>query len=415
MDGSNILTVYQLTRHIKSRLESDAALRQVWVRGEISNFTHHTSGHMYFTLKDPRAQIRCVMFRSDNRFLRFRPESGMQVIAAGEIGVYEPAGTYQLYVKSLQPDGIGALHLGFEQLKQKLAAEGLFAEERKRPLPLLPTRIGIVTSLSGAAIRDIIRISRRRFPNLTLVIAPVLVQGDEAPPQIARAISLLNAVGNVEVIIVGRGGGSMEDLWAFNDERVARAIFASRIPVVSAVGHETDFTISDFVADLRAPTPSAAAEIVVPNRIELATNIDTAKVRLMRGLYNRLRFHREYLDRLRNSPAFKRPFDHVRRERQRLDEHSRRLQLEVVRVLQLRRQRLQELAGKLNSLSPMSVLQRGYSLAFAHPGQRLLRSVQEIAAGDRVDIRLWDGRIHCQVLSTEAMVPVNSRPDADSE
>lgn len=401
MDYSRIISVYELTRTIKSKLENDSGLQRLWVRGEISNFTHHSSGHMYFTMKDSRAQIRCVMFRSDNRTLRFRPENGMQVIAAGDIGVYEPAGVYQLYVKALQPDGLGALHLAFEQLKRRLAAEGLFDEARKRPLPLLPRRIGIITSPTGAAIRDIIRVSRRRFPNLTLVVAPVLVQGEEAPEQIVTAIQRMNDHGRVDVLIVGRGGGSLEDLWAFNDERVARAIYASRVPVVSAVGHEIDFTISDFVADVRAPTPSAAAEIVVPSRLELVAALGSLRIRLVRALQNRWRLQRDRLERLASRPVLRRPLDGIHREQQRLDEQLRRLQAAMRRDLDERRGRLLALAARLEALSPLAVLQRGYSLTFTVPGGRLVRSARQVGVGDQLDIRVVDGTIHCQVLAVD--------------
>ena len=262
-----IFTVSEVNSIIKNLLDGNEVLRQVYVRGEISNFKYHNmSGHMYFTLKDEMSQIRCVMFKSSNMLLPFMPENGMKVIAFGFVSVFARDGQYQLYVEDLEPDGIGALHIAFEKLKMRLEQEGLFAQERKRPLPFLPRKIGLVTSPTGAAIRDLLTVIRRRFPNVNIVIAPVLVQGKGAADDICSAISLLNSLNDIDVIIVGRGGGSIEELWAFNEEKVARAISNSKIPVISAVGHETDYTIADFVADKRAPTPSAAGEIVVPEK-----------------------------------------------------------------------------------------------------------------------------------------------------
>ena len=275
-----IYSVRELTAMVKERLTSDPRLAGVAVLGEISNFKHHSSGHMYFTLKDEHSRLRCVMFRRENMRLRFRPADGQAVIAKGDVSVYEAAGDYQLYVREMVPAGHGELALAFEQLKQKLAAEGLFDEERKRPLPVLPRRIGVVTSPEGAALRDIISVTRRRFPNMPILLAPAVVQGEEGPDSVVRAIRLMNEHGGVDVLIVGRGGGSLEDLWTFNDERVARAIAASRSPVIAAVGHETDFTIADFVADKRAPTPSAAAEMGVPYKRALLAHIQ--------GKYERL-------------------------------------------------------------------------------------------------------------------------------
>lgn len=401
MDFAKVLSVYELTRYVKARLETDPGLRDVWVQGEISNFKHHTSGHMYFTLKDDRAQVRCVMFRGANRRLRFAPENGMQIIARGQVSVYERDGQYQLYVQGMEPQGVGALHVAFEQLKARLEAEGLFDPARKRPLPLLPRRIGIVTSPTGAALRDMIRVARRRFPNLTLVVAPVLVQGDEAPPQIIQAIQRLNAHGSVDVIIVGRGGGSLEDLWAFNDEGVARAIASSAVPVVSAVGHETDHTIADFVADLRAPTPSAAAELVVPSRAELAAAVASLSVRLVGALRQRRRLGRERWRRIMASRVFRRPLDRVHQERQRLDDLVRRAHIAVVRHVERRRNRLGAAAGRLDALSPLSVLRRGYSIARRRSDGVVVKSVAAVAAGETLDLRVADGSIECRVAAVQ--------------
>lgn len=400
-----VLTVGELTRRIRERLERDPDLQDVWVRGEISNFKHHApSGHMYFSLKDEQAVVRCVFFRSQNQFLVFRPADGMQVIARGRVGVFDRDGTYQFYVAELQPDGVGALHIAFEQLKARLAAEGLFDPARKRPLPLLPRRVGIVTSPTGAALRDMIKVARRRLPNLTLVVAPVLVQGEEAPPQIVRAIELLNEHGAVDVIIVARGGGSLEDLWAFNDERVARAIAASRVPVVSGVGHETDYTIADFVADLRAPTPSAAAELVVPDRRQLALRIDVAARRLRRALENQVTVRRRRFERLLHRRAFTHPFDRVRARRERATALAHRVLLAARARLELGRARLAAAGGRLDALSPLGILARGYSVT-RRPDGRVVRAWDDVSPGDRVEVLLHRGAIDCDVVAARPRTP----------
>ena len=284
--GAAVKTEYsvtELTRYLASLITGDPVLQGVWVRGEISNFTRHTSGHMYFTLKDDAARIRAVMFRGQNRTLRFTPENGMLVLAFGSVGVYERNGDYQIYVEMLEPVGQGSLNLAFEQLKEKLGKEGLFAPERKRPLPRLPQKVALITSPTGAAVRDLINILRRRRPNLDILLIPALVQGEEAPESLVAALGTAGQISDLDLVIIGRGGGSLEELWAFNDERVARAIAASSHPVISAVGHETDFTIADFVADLRAPTPSAAAELAVPDQNELTRDVLALRERLSRA------------------------------------------------------------------------------------------------------------------------------------
>ncbi|MED4602401.1 exodeoxyribonuclease VII large subunit, partial [Paenibacillus validus] len=268
MSGRTIYSIKELNRVIKNKLEADDALQNVWVRGEISNFTHHSSGHMYFTLKDADSRLKSIMFASYNQRLGFIPKEGTKVLACGNISVYERDGAYQFYVTQMQPDGIGSLYLAYEQLKKKLEAEGLFAPERKKPIPAFPRAIGVITSPTGAAVRDIIITLQRRYPSVPVLLYPVLVQGKQAAPSIVRAVEEMNRLNEVDVLIVGRGGGSLEELWAFNEEIVARAIYASVLPVISAVGHETDFTIADFVADLRAATPTAAAELAVPHHLE---------------------------------------------------------------------------------------------------------------------------------------------------
>ncbi|MCL4516400.1 MAG: exodeoxyribonuclease VII large subunit, partial [Firmicutes bacterium] len=280
-----VLSVRELTRLVKEAVESRPALQNVLVKGEISNFKHHSSGHMYFTLKDEGARLRCVMFRTRNVMVKFQVADGMSVIAAGSVGVYEGSGDYQLYVEELFPAGAGSLHLAFEQLKKKLEAEGLFAPEHKRPIPACPRKVGVITSPTGAAIRDIITVARRRFPNIHLVIAPAIVQGEAGPASVVAAIELMNRLSDVDALIVGRGGGSIEELWTFNDEAVARAIYSSAIPVISAVGHETDFTIADFVADRRAPTPSAAAEMAAPDKAQLSGLLGSYRTRLRQALH----------------------------------------------------------------------------------------------------------------------------------
>jgi exodeoxyribonuclease VII large subunit len=303
----NILSVKDLNRFIKMKLEGDNQLQDVWVRGEISNFTHHSSGHMYFTLKDAESRLKSIMFASQNQKLGFMPREGTRVIARGNISVYERDGAYQFYVTAIQPDGIGSLYLAFEQLKKKLEAEGLFAAERKKLIPRFPRSIGVITSPTGAAIRDVIITLQRRYPSIPILLYPVLVQGAQAAPSIVKAIEAMNRLGEADVLIVGRGGGSLEELWAFNEEIVARSIFASAIPIISAVGHETDFTIADFVADLRAATPTAAAELAVPHHLELKQQLSHHMQRLHAGLLLQLQRKQERLERLKRSPFLVNP------------------------------------------------------------------------------------------------------------
>ncbi|MGE5590247.1 MAG: exodeoxyribonuclease VII large subunit [Bacillota bacterium] len=394
------LSVSELTRYVKGLVDGDAVLRRIWVRGEISNFKRHYSGHLYFSLKDAHSSLRCVMFRSHAERLQFEPESGMSVLAGGSVSVYERDGVYQLYTEELQPDGLGALNLAYLQLKARLEEEGLFDPARKRPLPRLPRKVGVATALTGAAIRDIINISRRRFPNVHLVIAPVLVQGAEAPPQIARALDALARVDGVDVIICGRGGGSLEDLWAFNDERVARAIHRCPVPVISAVGHETDFTIADFVADLRAPTPSAAAELAVPDRREEQLRLAAAQARLLASLRRGHEVRASRLKSLLRSPALERPLDGVRQRRQRVDDLSRAMGAAMTHRLQLQRARRDQAAAQLQALSPLAVLGRGYSLTRLAGTSRVVRDARDAPAGTLVDVTLQEGELRCRVLES---------------
>lgn len=397
-DRETIYTVTELTRDIKFQLEDHFA--QVHVVGEISNFRHYPSGHFYLTLKDETAQISAVMFKGQNRNLKFKPEDGLEVLATGRVTVYEPRGQMQLVIDVLEPKGLGALQLAFEQLKNKLRDEGLFSEEIKKPLPLLPQTVGIITSPAGAAIRDLIHILHRRHPAANILLYPVLVQGDEAPGQIAAAIQEMNGLEEIDVLIVGRGGGSLEDLWAFNTEEVARAIVASHIPVVSAVGHETDVTISDFVADLRAPTPSTAAELVVPVVADLRLDLQEKLSLLQRNIRhifenkaNRLNFLKSHL---------KHPRRRIEELAQHLDDLAHRLNFAMDRTLSESRSHWQHLVEKLEVLSPLSILSRGYSIVnrLGPDGSTssILKSAKEAKTGDKLSIRLMKGRIKAQVL-----------------
>ncbi|MCR4397438.1 MAG: exodeoxyribonuclease VII large subunit [Firmicutes bacterium] len=392
-----VYSVGELTRHIKSLLDRDPLLRGVLVRGEISNFRRHTSGHVYFTLKDEACSLRCVMFRSMASGLGFDPRDGMEVVASGYVTVYERDGQYQLYVQALQPYGVGAYYLALEQLKKKLAGEGLFDPSRKRPLPRFPRRVGVVTSVRGAAIRDIVSVSRRRFPAVKLLVCDVTVQGEESPGQIVRALSLMNAVADVDVIIVGRGGGSTEELWAFNDERLARAIAASRVPVVSAVGHETDLTIADFVADVRAPTPSAAAEMVVPDAREVAAQIAESVAAMARSVDRRLRAGRDKLRMLRERPALRRPGFIVDARRQVVDELTKDLVTATRNRFASAEAKRALLAGRLDALNPLSVLRRGYSVCRRDADGKVVSSTSHVEPGDSITVRVADGQFGAAV------------------
>lgn len=392
----HIYSVSELNREIKSVIERQPEFRNVFVKGELSNFKHHSSGHMYFTLKDDRGRLKCVMFRGRNSKLRFRPEDGLTVVTSGSLSVYEVAGEYQLYVDEMFPAGQGALFLAFQQLKEKLEAEGLFASARKRPLPSLPQTVGIVTSPTGAAIRDIVSVIRRRNPRVDILLAPAIVQGDDGPPSVVRAISMLNARDDVDVLIVGRGGGSLEELWTFNDERVARAIAGSKIPVISAVGHETDVTIADFVADVRAPTPSAAAELAVPEYRALQNEIRNLSTRLLRHQIRRLESLRQNLAYVSNSPALTRPEDRLHQRMQHVDELSHRMRVAFRHTLVEQRRRLEAMVGKLDGLSPLGTLSRGYAICHLEDSEKPLREAAAVSQGDRVRVRLHQGELLCR-------------------
>ena len=433
-----VFTVFEVTSEIKRSLERFGL---IWIQGEISNFKHHSSGHMYFTLKDKRAQLKAACFRGNNCYLKFRPEDGLEVVVRGRLTVYEPRGDYQMVVEYMEPVGLGSLQLAFDQLKEKLRKEGLFEEDRKKPLPLLPRKIGIVTSPTGAAIRDMLRILKRRNASLHVLIYPARVQGTGAVEEIIRGVRYFNNRHDIDVIIVGRGGGSMEDLWAFNQEVVARAIFKSAIPVISAVGHEVDFTITDFVADVRAPTPSAAAEMVSGARGDLAATVRSLVGRLVQAMRLQIERRRSSLERVSRDRAFDVAPNKVREFQQSFDEATLRMIQAMVRfasklrhrehVLRTRlarvdlraavarrrevlararqnlllgmRSRLREqrsgleiAVGKVNALSPLSILQRGYAICRDEAGA-ILKDSDRVAPGARVDLTLARGELNCRV------------------
>lgn len=398
MTGSPfVLSVTQLNTYIRSLFDGDQHLAHVFVSGEISNFTdHYRSGHLYFSLKDERCVVKAVMFAQSAGRLRFRPEDGMRVIIRGRVGVYEASGQYQIYVDDMQPDGLGALNLAFEQLKARLEKEGLFAQERKKPIPRFPHSIGVVTSPTGAAVHDIVTILARRYPLANVVFCPVQVQGETAAGQISDAIARLNRLRCADVIIVGRGGGSLEDLWAFNEERVARAVAASEIPVISAVGHETDFTICDFVSDLRAPTPSAAAELAVPDSQDLLAAVDTLKARLNLAVRSGFRDRRDRLDFLTSSRGMRGEYERIEARRIRVDRLLDGLLGGMQSRVTARKARLSELSGRLDALSPLAVLARGYAIARKEDGGDVA-SVKSTAEGESLRLLLRDGELHCTV------------------
>ena len=396
MEQQKIFSVSQVNNLIKGLLDSQPELSGIYVRGEISNYKLYPSGHHYFTLKDAEGAIRCVMFKGQALRLRFRPENGMKVIAFGRISVFPRDGAYQLYCNELSADGIGDLHVAFEQLKEKLFQEGLFDRDHKRPLPPYPSRIAIITSGAGAAVHDMIRIIRRRYPIAEIALLPVRVQGAEAPPEIVGAIRYANRYRVGDVIITGRGGGSIEDLWAFNDERVARAIYESEIPVISAVGHEPDVTIADFVADVRAATPSHAAELVVPDRQELLERLASTGEYLARGERKRLELLRTRLTALSGKRVLTDPMAFIEDKRMLLDYTQRSLVRAGAALLSEPKSRLSALAASLDAMSPLKVLGRGYAMVSDDRG-RMIRSAEEIKIDDNLSVRLWDGTARCRV------------------
>ena len=392
----DILTVSGLNMYVRSLLDADKNLQTVFLKGEISNLTdHYRSGHIYLTLKDEKAAIKAVMFSGNAGRLRFRPKDGMKVLVRGRVSVYDVTGTYQLYIDDMQPDGIGALNLAFEQLKKKLLAEGLFDEAHKKTPPHFPDRIGVITSPTGAAVQDILRILQRRYPAAEIIMCPVTVQGENAAKELTEAVERFDKAQCADVIIIGRGGGSIEDLWAFNDEALARAIYKCRIPVVSAVGHETDFTICDFVADLRASTPSAGAELVSPEIGELTAAFLYYRKTVIEEMNGRLQKERERLLHLKNSRALRSPQEIIHFRRMKLDLLCGSLKASFSSRLAQKKNSLVEAAAKLDSLSPLKVLARGY--AIARKDSSVVRSVNDVVKDDKIEIILHDGRLDCTV------------------
>ena len=404
------MTVSELNEYTRRLLASDPLLRNIEVSGEISGYKHHYSGHRYFTLKDANARVQCVMFRQDAMGLEFEPMDGMKVTLCASASVFVRDGSYQLYVTAIRKSGLGDLYARFEQLKTKLMAEGLFDAARKREIPMFPRKIGIVTSETGAAIRDMIRVARRRDPYVGILVAPCSVQGTSAPSEIVKSIRRLNENGECDVLLVGRGGGSIEDLWAFNEEAVARAIAASKIPIISCVGHEVDFTIADFVADLRAPTPSAAAELAVPVRQELAASLESMKLRLANALNGGQRVRRAELLRVTQSSALSAPERILLTgRRDALELLSDRLNLAMERRYEVARNRLDLADAMLRTLNPDGIIERGYAVAIK--GGRILTNAKALKAGDEFELRLSNGRVHARAMFVE--VEENGEKKAD--
>jgi len=451
MEEKQYVTITALTKYIKRKFDADPHLQDMYVKGEISNFKQHSSGHMYFTLKDEKARILAVMFSSFNKSIKFRPENGMKVLVKGDITVYEQSGQYQMYIKEMQPDGIGDLYLAFEQLKEKLLKQGLFSKEYKKPLPKYPHTVGVITSPTGAAIRDILTTLKRRYPIANIMVIPALVQGEQGAASIVKAIEQANQSQEIDVLIVGRGGGSIEELWSFNEEIVARAIFASRIPIISAVGHETDTTIADYVADLRAPTPTGAAELAVPHIDELIERVLTRQTRIIRKIKEKINVQAQRYDRLSKSYAFKYPqrlYDqkveqvdkstellqraaqalflnrnegYIRTKR-RLERNNLNMLLQTsvlqqtktekalnrafANLLLAKKKEHQRVNMALDALSPLKIMDRGYSLVY-NEDDHLVKSTEQIRLNDNIKIKLVDGSITCEVLEIEGKDQTN--------
>lgn len=448
VEAPRIYKVSEVTTIVKSILE-DSPIADLWVEGEVSNFKRHSSGHLYFTLKDAANQIKCIIFRAVASRLRFIPEDGIEIILYGKLTIYGPQSVYQIRGLHVEPLGLGAYQLAFEQLKQRLGAEGLFDESHKKPIPLVPQRVGVITSPTGAAIRDILNVTGRRFSNVSILLCPVKVQGEGAAEEIAAAIDTMSKVGGLDVLIVGRGGGSVEDLWAFNEEVVARSIYASEIPIISAVGHEIDFTIADFVADRRAPTPSAAAEMVVANKSDLVRRLDGLRVRMCSQLDSRIQLLRRRLENTQHRLLLRDGRDKIHLFQQNIDDllsraHNilnnsterlrsslrqlseklmyigipaqlseihreignleQRCTVSMQHLLESKRDKFGTAVAELNALNPLSILQRGYSICFWHPSKEVIRNATEVSTGDKVGVKLASGEIICEVKQTLPIV-----------
>ena len=398
--AQNVLSITQLNEYIRGRMDSDPLLAQVAVRGEISNYKLYPSGHHYFTLKDESSALKCVMFKGNAMRLRFRPENGMKIIAMGKVSVFPRDGAYQLYCTAMAMDGIGDLYAAFEQLKRKLESQGLFDPAHKKPLPKHPGTIGIITSSAGAAVHDMLRILRKRYPLTNVRLLPVRVQGAEAPGEIAAAIRYANYYKLADLLIVGRGGGSIEDLWAFNDERVAYAIYESEIPVISAVGHEPDVTISDFVADLRAATPSNAAELAVPDQEALLQNLDSMTAAMAAALNRQIKSAQKHLDVLSQSSALRSPDGYLKQRESSLELLKNRLVAAQNQNITRKKQQYIAAVSKLDAMSPLKVLSRGYAMA-QNQGGEVIRSLNQVEIGERIAVRLSDGTLFATVMNKE--------------
>ena len=392
---NHVYSVSELTKNIRSILEE--SFQSIWVEGEVSNFIKHQSGHMYFSIKDKESVIACIFFRGANASLKFEIKDGMKVLCFGKISVYDKRGQYQLYVKSVEPKGAGALQIAFEQLKEKLKKEELFDEAHKNPLPYLPQRVGVITSPTGAAIRDILNVAKRRFSNIEIILNPVRVQGDEAKQEIVEALDLFNTLKNVDVIILGRGGGSLEDLWAFNEEIVARAIYVSSIPIISAVGHEIDWTISDLVADRRAPTPSAAAELIIPKKEDLLFSLNNLSDRMTTSLLSKVDFMSTRLKDISERRVLKEPLNIIVQREQEIDDIAETLSKQIDFTLKLTNENVNNLIGKLHALSPLGILSRGYSITMNKPGEKIIKDTNTLKKGDIIKTKLSKGEIISRV------------------
>ncbi len=395
-----LFTVEEITNYLKGIINNDRLLQDFWITGEISNFYHHSSGHMYFTLKDSSSQLKCVMFKGYNNSLDFEPEDGQKVTVRGNLDIYTRRGEYQFYAREMQVEGRGALFIAFEKLKKKLKKEGLFAPEEKKAVPILARRIGIVTSPTGAAVRDVLSVMKRRRGNFSALIVPTHVQGEKAAAEITEALEYLNSRDDIDLIIVTRGGGSIEDLWSFNEEIVARAIYNSRLPVISGVGHETDFTISDFVADLRAPTPSAAAEIATANREEIINRLDNLKERLKTSVKNELKSRKEKVNSLSERRIFVKPEELFIQYEQLLDQFESRLKHEIENTYNKYNNKYQILYEKLNNLSPLNTLSRGYAV-LSDKNNKLIKTVDDVEKEDLLYAKLVDGKLDLRLESKE--------------
>jgi exodeoxyribonuclease VII large subunit len=396
--GVQIFSVKDLSEFIKNKLTCDDALSDIWVQGEISNFKSHSSGHFYFTLKDEDSQVPCAMFRWANQNLEFDIKDGMKVIVRGNIDVYIPQGRYNLVVSEVHPKGIGELYLKYLQLKENLAKEGLFDVAHKQVLPRFPKKVGLVTSQTGAAVKDMINIIKRRFPSTDIILAPTLVQGERAKEEIVHSIKLLNEIGGIDVIIIGRGGGSIEDLWPFNEEIVARAVFDSKVPIISAVGHETDFTISDFVADIRAATPSAAAEIVVPDKEDVLQRIGMLHGNLRNVINTKIELLRTRIEDTKASLRIRLVLEKIIQYQQRVDEMETWLESHMIHIIEINKGQFEVLTGKLESVSPLATLGRGYTIAQKLPEKTVVDTIEKVDIDDDLSLIVKNGRINCKVF-----------------